>query len=80
MNDIVNKEVTQLASGIREILASYQETEDLLTIGAYKPGQNPRIDRAVAKIEAVNQFLRQQVDQPTSLEETWAWMQQVVAE
>jgi flagellum-specific ATP synthase len=80
MSDIVDRNVMQLAAGIREILASYQETEDLLTIGAYKPGQNPRIDRAVQKIDAVNEFLRQQVDQPTSLEDSWAWMQQVLAE
>jgi flagellum-specific ATP synthase len=80
MNDLVGQEVVQAANGLREILASYQETEDLLTIGAYKPGQNPRIDRAVNRIEAVNQFLRQQVEQPTSIEETWAWMQQILAE
>lgn len=80
MSDIVGKDVIQAAAGVREILASYQETEDLLTIGAYKPGQNPRIDRAVKRIEAVNQFLQQQVDQPTSIEETWALMQNVVAE
>lgn len=80
MSDVVNRNVMQVAAGIREILASYQETEDLLTIGAYKPGQNPRIDRAVQKIDAVNEFLRQQVDQPTSLEDSWAWMQQVLAE
>lgn len=78
MNDIVAREIMSNASGIREILASYQETEDLLTIGAYKPGQNPRIDRAVQKIEAVHQFLRQEVDEFTSLEETWALMRQVI--
>jgi flagellum-specific ATP synthase len=72
MSDIVSPEVSQAAAEMREILASYQETEDLLTIGAYKPGQNPRIDRAVKKIDAVNAFLRQAVDDPTPLEESWS--------
>lgn len=78
MSDIVSKDVMQAASEMREILASYQETEDLLTIGAYKPGQNPRIDRAVKKIDAVHGFLRQAVDDPTPIEECWARIREVL--
>lgn len=78
MSDIIPKEGMQLAGQIREIIASYQDAEDLITIGAYKPGQNPRVDRAVEKIEAVNQFLRQSSDEPTSLQESWQMMANIV--
>jgi FliI/YscN family ATPase len=77
MSDIVSKEVTQAVGEMREILAAYQDVEDLLTIGAYKPGQNPRADRGVNKIEAVNAFLRQAVDAPTSLDQSWCAMAEI---
>jgi flagellum-specific ATP synthase len=80
MNDLIDRDGMRLANEVREILASFQETEDLLTIGAYKPGQNPRIDRAVQKIDAVNAFLRQEVDEKTTLAETWERMQSLIAE
>jgi len=78
MSDIVDPNVTQMASEIRDVLASYQEAEDLITIGAYKQGQNPRVDKAVAKIEAVTSFLRQAVNEPTSLERSWLSMGQIL--
>ncbi len=80
MSDIVSKEIMHAASEIREILASYQDAEDLITIGAYKQGQNPRVDRAVERIEAVHQFLRQAVDEPISIEETWQAMNAILTE
>jgi flagellum-specific ATP synthase len=78
MSDLVPREGMQIASQIREILASYQDAEDLITIGAYKPGQNARVDRAVQKIEAVNQFLRQSSDEPSALRDTWQMMSNIV--
>ncbi len=80
MSDIVTRDVLQGASEMREILASYQETEDLLTIGAYKPGQNARVDRAVKKIDSVLSFLRQDIHDPTSLEDSWGQIRQIVQE
>lgn len=78
MTDIVNPEVTKMANEIREILASYQDAEDLITIGAYKPGQNPRVDRAVQKIEGVQEFLRQGKDERVPLERCWLSMGQIL--
>jgi flagellum-specific ATP synthase len=68
----------QIAAQIREIIAAYQDAEDLITIGAYKPGQNARVDRAVEKIDAVNQFLKQNSEEPTSLQDTWQLMGDIV--
>ena len=53
MPDIVPREVIGMAAEARDILATYQEAEDLITIGAYKPNQNPRVDRAVQCIDAL---------------------------
>jgi FliI/YscN family ATPase len=78
MSDIVSADVMGLAAGVREILASYQDAEDLITIGAYKSGQNVRVDRAVQKIDAVQQFLRQQVNESISLADSWQAMADVV--
>ncbi len=59
MSDIVPPEKINLARQAREVLASYAEAEDLITIGAYKEGQNPRVDHAVKHIERVKEFLKQ---------------------
>jgi len=47
------------AGKLREVLARYNEAEDLINIGAYVKGSNPKIDYAISKIDAVNSFLRQ---------------------
>lgn len=78
MPDIVNPEVMKMSNEIREIIASYQDAEDLITIGAYKPGQNPRVDRAVQRIEQVQQFLRQSINERESLERCWLSMGQIL--
>ena len=61
----------QIASLGREVLATYQEAEDLITIGAYKAGQNPKVDRAVALYEPLVNFLRQRSVERAPLEESW---------
>lgn len=78
MSDIVDPEVLTMASDLREILASYQEVEDLITIGAYKPGQNPRVDKAVKLHERVLAFLKQSADRPAALEECWRAMKEIL--
>jgi len=59
MPDIVDPEHSASARKLREILARYAEVEDLITIGAYKGGQNPQVDFAVSRIEQVRNFLKQ---------------------
>lgn len=59
MSSIASKEHKEAAGRLRNVLATYQESEDLINIGAYKRGSNPGIDYAISKIDAVNAFLRQ---------------------
>jgi len=71
MRDLVPDEVIGLAEQARDILATYREAEDLITIGAYKPGQNQRVDRAIALIDGLNAFLKQKAHERSGLEESW---------
>ncbi len=68
MSQISTKEHKQLAGKMKNVMATYNEAEDLINIGAYKRGSNAGIDYAMDKIDAVNQFLRQDVDEKVSIE------------
>ncbi len=63
MNEIVSQEQLEVANRLRSILSVYYSNYDLITIGAYKAGSNPALDAAISKIENVNDFLRQGVNE-----------------
>jgi flagellum-specific ATP synthase len=73
--DITTPEHQELAGKLREVLAIYQEAEDLVSIGAYAPGSNPKIDYALSMIEAVNAYLCQKVDEKVSFADTLQQLQ-----
>ncbi len=68
MSQIATKEHKQMAGRLKNVLATYNEAEDLINIGAYKSGSNPNIDYAIAKIDAVNAFLCQETDEKFDFE------------
>jgi len=70
MNDIISKEHKQAVSIAIENLATYRNAEDLISVGAYQKGTNPKIDRAIAMHEVLTSFLRQDIDETHSFEET----------
>lgn len=70
LTQIIDKEHQQLIGKIREVLANYKKNELLIRIGEYKPGSDKNADFAIKHIEKVNRFLRQQVDEESSFEET----------
>ncbi|WP_312647645.1 flagellar protein export ATPase FliI [Aminipila sp.] len=59
MAAIVDENHKAMASKIRDLLAVYEENADLISIGAYKSGANAKLDNAVARIDAINNFLKQ---------------------
>ena len=63
MSSIATKEHKALAGKLKNVMATYNEAEDLINIGAYKSGSNPDIDYAIRKIRDVNAFLRQDTDE-----------------
>ena len=69
MSQIASKKHKTLASKMKTVLATYQESEDLINIGAYQRGSSKSIDYSIEKIDAVNEFLEQAVDDKFSLDE-----------
>ena len=67
INDDAHK---KSAGQCREVLARYAEAEDLINIGAYVKGSNPKIDAAIDKIDDVNTFLKQATEEKFQFEET----------
>lgn len=80
MSDVVTPEHKAFAGKLRENLAIYQDAKDLIDIGAYVPGSNPRIDTALMYIEGIRTFLRQGVDEKVSFEEMLAQLKKAVQE
>ncbi len=70
MRDITFPRHLELSGKARAVLASYAEAEDLINIGAYAKGSNPKIDYAISKIDAINDFLRQNYTETTPLKES----------
>lgn len=69
MTGIVSTEHKEAAGKLKNVLATYNEAEDLINIGAYRAGSNPDIDYAISKISQVNAFLQQDVDSKYLLED-----------
>ena len=72
MVEIVSEEHHRAASRLRNLLGLYNKNADLISIGAYKRGTNPALDEAVTKIGSINDFLKQEINESFSYEETLA--------
>jgi len=79
MPDVVSKEHYASASALRDVLATYREAEDLVNIGAYVPGSNPRVDVALAKIDRARAFLQQGIYETAVYDESVAALASVVS-
>ena len=77
MPDLVPQSYLMRAGKIREWLATYRKAEDMLNIGAYAKGSNPKIDLALKKIDAVNAFLIQRNDDHVALEHAFAGVEEI---
>ena len=67
---VSSDEHKKAAGKLREVLAKYREAEDLINIGAYVQGSNPKIDHAIEKIDAINTFLIQGTHENVPFDET----------
>lgn len=77
MSQIVTQEQKKLAGELKNVLASYNEAEDLINIGAYKNGTNKNIDYAISKIDTVNEFLMQGTDEKYQFDEELEILRQI---
>ena len=69
MVELVDENHRQMASRLRDILSTYNQNADLVSIGAYKAGTNPKLDFALTKIDKINEFLMQGTREAFSYEE-----------
>ena len=66
---IVSDEHRHLAAKIRDVMGVYDKNSDLVSIGAYKAGTNPKLDYALSKIDGINEFLTQGVNESFTYEQ-----------
>ena len=69
MSQVATKEHKAVAGKLKNVMATYNEAEDLINIGAYKAGSNPKIDYAIEKIDSVNEYLLQTTDSKYDFDE-----------
>ncbi len=70
MDKVVTPEHKQFAHRLRALMAAYRENEELINLGAYARGSNVEVDEAIEKLPAINQFLRQDVEEGSQFELT----------
>ena len=80
MSQIAENDHKRMAGQIKNIMATYNEAEDLINIGAYKRGSNKNIDFAMDKIDKVNEFLIQGVDEKFVFEDELKLMEEIFDE
>src|SRR5487761_354156 len=69
MTEVTSREHREAAAFVRELLAAHRDNEDLISIGAYRRGSNRAVDLAWEFWEPIQQFLRQGVEDPSSVEQ-----------
>ena len=80
MSQITDPHQKELAGRLKNVMATYNEAEDLINIGAYKAGSNEEIDFAISKIDKVNAFLVQATHDKKSYDEIMAELESVFAD
>jgi flagellum-specific ATP synthase len=70
MDDIVDQNHRQNANQLKQIMATYRKAEDLINIGAYVAGSNPKIDHAIAMHDKINDYLQQDIGETVKFEDS----------
>ena len=80
MSSVASERQKELASGIRDILSTYSKNEDLISIGAYKRGTSQKVDQAISRIDRVNAFLMQGVNESFTHDEVVSEMEKILSD
>ena len=78
MIDIVDEGHSKAANEARSIMATYRDAKDLIDIGAYARGSNPKIDYAITKIDTIIEFLKQGIAEQVSLDQAVSHLKSIV--
>jgi len=79
MPDIADKQHMKLARELRRLYSLYQQNKDLISVGAYQAGSDPRIDEAIAKNVAISEFLQQDMDEAVDIERSLSELEALLA-
>ena len=79
MKAVASPEHVRMAQKLREIIATYNDAEDLINVGAYKMGANPKIDKAIKLIEPINDFLKQKTEDHSNMNQCLRNLSQILA-
>jgi len=78
MTEIVSEEQQQAARRFKQIYSRYQQNKDLISVGAYTRGSDPRIDEAIVMIPKLEEFLSQGMHQPVTLQQSQQGLQDLI--
>lgn len=70
MTSVIDSAHRKIAGDMRELMAVYAANEDLINIGAYVKGSNPKLDQAISVVERIKAFLRQGIDDKSNFAES----------
>ena len=70
MSAIASSEHKEAAAKMRKILAMYRENKDLIDVGMYQPGTNPKLDTAIEMMPKINGFLQQRTSDSVNMQNT----------
>ena len=70
MSSIASNEHKQAAAKMRTLMSLYRENKDLIDVGMYVPGSNPRLDVAIQMMPKINAFLQQRTDEAVNMQNT----------
>ncbi len=79
MPDIIETEHLQMARELRRLYSTYQQNKDLISVGAYRSGSDPRIDKAIAKNPAIMDFLQQDMDEAVDMSRSLSDLTELLA-
>jgi len=71
MPNVVPPEIYEASQYIKSVYATYEKMEDVINLGIYKMGSNPRVDLAVKAKPLIDDFFRQKVQEKVNLQESW---------
>jgi flagellum-specific ATP synthase len=80
MHQISTREHLDLAMRFKQVYSIYQQNRDLITVGAYRRGADPRVDQAVDQWPRILEFLRQDMYEPIGFERSLAELQKLVTQ
>jgi len=80
MYQIATREQLDLAMKFKQVYSTYQQNRDLITVGAYRRGSDPRVDQAIDQWPKMLEFLRQDMYEPLGLERSYADLQNLVTQ